>query len=136
MPRRVAVHLLLSSPLLLGAMLLCPTAAGADAAHGQQVFRRCAACHSIAANNPTMPGPNLRTVIGRKAGTLPGFNYSQAMTDAGQSQGIVWTRQTLDQYLTDPDDVVPGTAMQLNFQLTADDRRDVIDYLAQVGTGK
>lgn len=132
MPRHVAVRLLRLSLLLLAAALWQPAAANADAAHGQQVFQRCAACHSVAPNNPTMPGPNLRTVIGRKAGTLPGFNYSQAMTDAGQSQGIVWTRETLDHYLTDPDDVVPGTAMQINFQLTADDRRDVIDYLEQV----
>lgn len=133
MPRYVAVAagLLLSGPILWG-----PAAARADATHGQQVFQHCAACHSVDPSNPVMRGPNLRTVIGRKAGTLPGFDYSPAMVDAGQSQGIVWTRQTLDQYLSDPDDVVPGTAMQIDFQLTPDERRDVIDYLEQVGKGK
>ena len=114
-------------------ILLVPAAARADAARGQQVFQRCAACHSIAATNTAMPGPNLKSVIGRRAGTLPGFEYSSAMVDAGKSDNIVWTRDVLDKYLTDPDDVVPGTAMRPNFQLTADERRDVIDYLEQVG---
>ena len=125
MPRYVAVAVLL--------ILLAPAAAHADAARGQQVFQRCAACHSVAAAATAMPGPNLKGVIGRKAGTLPGFAYSSAMVDAGKSDNIVWARDVLDKYLTDPDDVVPGTAMRLNFQLTADDRRDVIDYLEQVG---
>ena len=114
-------------------ILLASATARADATRGQQVFQRCAACHSVAAAAAAMPGPNLKGVIGRKAGTLPGFQYSSAMVDAGKSDNIVWARGTLDKYLIDPDDVVPGTAMRLNFQLTADDRRDVIDYLEQVG---
>lgn len=130
MPKRVVV---LASVLLSGPMLLGPAEARADAAHGQQVFQRCAACHSVDPKSPPMRGPNLHGVIGRKAGTLKGFDYSPAMADAGQSQGIAWTRQTLDQYLSDPDDVVPGTAMQIDFQLSPDERRDVIDYLEQVG---
>lgn len=114
-------------------ILLVPAAARADAAHGQQVFQRCTACHSIATTATAMPGPNLKGVIGRRAGTLAGFEYSSAMVDAGKSENVVWTRDALDKYLTDPDDVVPGTAMRLTFQLTADERRDVIDYLEQVG---
>lgn len=129
MPRYVPTLLL---GLLFGPILQ-PGPARADTAHGEQVFQRCAACHSIAPANPTMPGPNLRTVIGRRAGTLAGFSYSSAMVDAGKSDNIVWTSETLDKYLTDPDDVVPGTAMQISFQLTPDERRDVIDYLEQVG---
>ncbi|MBV8538114.1 MAG: c-type cytochrome [Alphaproteobacteria bacterium] len=114
-------------------ILLLPATASADATHGQQVFQRCAACHSIAASASAMLGPNLKGVIGRRAGTLPGFEYSSAMVDAGKSDNIVWTRDVLDKYLTDPDDVVPGTAMRLGFQLTAGERRDVIDYLEQAG---
>lgn len=125
MPRYVAA--------VAGALLFLPAAAHADAARGQQVFQRCAACHSVAAAAAAMPGPNLKGVIGRRAGTLSGFAYSSAMVDAGKSDNVVWARDTLDKYLTDPDDVVPGTAMRLNFQLTADERRDVIDYLEQVG---
>ena len=114
-------------------VLLIPATARADAAHGQQVFQRCAACHSVASTATALPGPNLKGVIGRRAGTLAGFEYSSAMVDAGKSENVVWARDTLDKYLTDPDDVVPGTAMRLNFQLTADERRDVIDYLEQAG---
>ncbi|HEX9466133.1 MAG TPA: c-type cytochrome [Alphaproteobacteria bacterium] len=105
----------------------------ADAASGERVFQRCAACHSVAESSSPLPGPNLRTVIGRQAGTLPGFEYSSAMVDAGKSESLTWTHQTLDKYLADPDDVVPGTAMRLNFQLTPDDRGDVIDFLEQAG---
>jgi len=113
--------------------LIVPAAARADAQHGQQVFQRCAACHAVVENAPTLPGPNLRGVIGRRAGTLAGFEYSSAMVDAGKTDHVVWTPQTLDKYLTDPDDVVPGTAMRLNFELTASERRDVIEYLEQAG---
>ena len=125
MPRYVAAAICI--------VLLIPAAARADAARGQQVFQRCAACHSIATTAAAMPGPNLKGVIGRRAGTLAGFEYSSAMVDAGKSDDVVWTRDQLDKYLTDPDDVVPGTAMRLPFQLTADERRDVIDYLEQAG---
>jgi len=117
--------------------LLVPTATLADAGKGQQVFQRCAACHSVAerqnADQGNLPGPNLRGVVGRRAGTLAGFEYSSAMVDAGKTDNVVWTPETLDKYLTDPDDVVPGTAMRLNFPLTPNDRRDVIEYLEQAG---
>ena len=125
MPRYVAAAAVL--------VLLSPGAAHADAAHGQVLFQRCAGCHALAPVSAAMPGPNLAGVIGRRAGTLAGFEYSSAMVDAGKSDNVVWTRATLDKYLADPDDVVPGTAMRLNFQLTANDRRDVIDYLEQAG---
>ena len=122
--------------------LILPTAAPsdawadpglADAGKGQQVFQRCAACHSISSGTGSLPGPNLRGVVGRRAGTLPGFEYSSAMVDAGKTDNVVWTPEMLDKYLTDPDDVVPGTAMRLDFQLTPSDRRDVIEYLEQAG---
>jgi cytochrome c len=129
MARLVAAALILT-PLLLSAP------AHADAARGERVFQRCGACHSVAEGATGMPGPNLRTVIGRRAGTLPGFEYSTPMIDAGKTDNIVWGPDTLDKYLTDPDDVVPGTAMRLNFQLSPDERHDVIDYLQQVGGKK
>ncbi len=110
-----------------------PAAAFADAARGQQVFQRCAACHSVAEGAGKLPGPNLRGVVGRRAGTLAGFEYSSAMRDAGKDDNVTWTPETLDKYLNDPDDVVPGTAMQLNFQLSPDERRDVIEYLRGLG---
>jgi nitrite reductase (NO-forming) len=96
-----------------------------DAAAGRLVFRKCQACHSTEAGK-NMLGPSLAGVIGRKAGTEAGYNYSPAM----KSADIVWSPQTLDQYLTDPAKVVPGNKMPFPGLKTDDDRADVIAYLA------
>ena len=99
-----------------------------DAAAGRLVFRKCQACHSIEPGK-NMLGPSLAGVIGRKSGTEAGYNYSPAM----KSAGIVWNPQTLDQYLTDPAKVVPGNKMPFPGLKTANDRADVIAYLAGGG---
>jgi cytochrome c len=100
----------------------------ADPARGERVFQRCFACHSVVAGEDKLPGPNLRGVIGRRAGTLPGFRFSPALVEAG-ARGVVWTRETLDAYLADPERFIPGTEMGLPGLREADDRRDVIDFL-------
>ena len=92
---------------------------------GRLVFRKCQACHSIESGK-NMLGPSLAGVIGRKAGTEAGYNYSPAM----KSADIVWNPQTLDQYLTDPAKVVPGNKMPFPGLKTDHDRTDVIAYLA------
>jgi cytochrome c len=109
----------------------------ADAASGQlrsgeRVFQRCFACHSIVAGEDRLPGPNLRTVLGRRAGTLPGFRFSPAMIEAG-ARGLVWTRPTLDAYLADPQTYLPGTEMSMPPLTRAEDRQAVIEYLEQAG---
>jgi cytochrome c len=114
------------------ALLALAFAAAADPARGERVFQRCFACHSLVAGEDTLAGPNLRTVVGRRAGTLPGFRFSPAMIEAGAA-GLVWTRTTLDAYLADPPAYVPGTAMEMPPLTEGDDRRDVIDYLEQAG---
>jgi len=96
-----------------------------DASAGRLVFRKCQACHSIEAGK-NMLGPSLAGVIGRKAGAEAGYNYSPAM----KSADIVWSPQTLDQYLTDPAKVVPGNKMPFPGLKTDHDRADVIAYLA------
>ena len=100
----------------------------ADPARGERVFQRCFACHSVVAGEDGLPGPNLRGVIGRRAGTLPGFRFSPALIEQG-ARGLVWTRATLDSYLADPAGFLPGTEMAMPGLSVADDRRDVIDYL-------
>jgi cytochrome c len=105
----------------------------ADPARGERVFQRCYACHSVDATEGKLPGPNLRCVLGRVAGALPGFEFSPALTEAGRARGLVWTRETLDAFLADPQRVVPGTEMSLPGLPDPGDRRDVIDYLAQAG---
>jgi cytochrome c len=122
-----AVALVTAATLLIAAL-----AAGAGPARGERVFQRCYACHSVVAGEHTLPGPNLRGVLGRRAGTLPGFPYSPAMVEAG-ARGLVWTRTALDAYLADPEAYVPGTQMGMPPLIEPDDRRDVIDYLEQDG---
>jgi cytochrome c len=115
--------------LVIGAMTLGNLAPlRADPARGERVFQRCIACHSVVAGEDKLPGPNLRTVIGRRAGTLPGFRFSPALTEAGAG-GLVWTRQTLDAYLAHPSLVIPGTEMGPPGLREAGDRQDVIDFL-------
>lgn len=119
---------------LVAALVLgfIPLAAHGDALRGERVFQRCYSCHSVIAGEDKLQGPNLRAVIGRRAGTLPGFEYSEAMAAAGRERGLVWTRETLDAFIADPEGYLAGTAMNQHLP-SADDRRDVIDYLEAAG---
>jgi nitrite reductase (NO-forming) len=104
-------------------------AGSADSAAGRQVFRKCQACHSVEPGK-NMLGPSLGGIIGRKAGTAPGYSYSPAMNDAS----IVWDAKSLDAYLTEPEKVVPGNKMPFPGLKTDQDRADVIAYLATAGS--
>jgi cytochrome c2 len=115
-----------------GAVTVWCSPAGADPAQGERVFQRCFACHSVVAGEDKLPGPNLRGVVGRRAGTQPGFRFSPALIEAG-ARGLVWTRATLDAYLADPEGFLPGTEMGLPGLRDAVDRRNVIDYLEKSG---
>jgi cytochrome c len=97
--------------------------AAPDVAAGQQVFARCAGCHSTAPGENKI-GPSLAGVLGRKSGTEPGYSYSPALKAAD----ITWDEHTLDQFLTNPMTDVPGTKMFINVPEAAD-RQNVIAYL-------
>ena len=76
--------------LLVVALILASVfAARADPVRGERVFLRCYACHSVVAGEAKLPGPNLSCVLGRRAGTLPGFEFSPAMIEAGAARGLV-----------------------------------------------
>jgi cytochrome c len=105
----------------------------ADAARGERVFQRCYACHSVVAGEDKLPGPNLRCVIGRRAGMLAGFEFSPAMVAAGADRGLTWTRPALETFIRDPQALVPGTTMGPPALAGADDVRDVVDYLEVAG---
>jgi cytochrome c len=115
-----------------GAVTVWCSPAGADPAQGERVFQRCFACHSVVAGEDKLPGPNLRGVVGRRAGTQPGFRFSPVLIEAG-ARGLVWTRATLDAYLADPERFLPGTEMAMPGLHEPVDRRDVIDYLEKSG---
>jgi cytochrome c len=104
----------------------------ADPQQGHVVFARCQICHSAAPGGADMIGPNLSGVIGRKAGSRPGFSYSDGMKAAG----FVWTPQRIDTWLTNPRAMVPGTKMSFAGLSDAKDRADVIAYLATQAPSK
>lgn len=114
-------------PGLIAALLVIAAgqAQAADAAKGEAVFKRCMACHTIADGAPARVGPNLHGVVGRTAGTAPGYTYSKAMA----ASGLTWTPETLDSYLTAPRNVVPGTKMSFPGVPNAAQRADLIAYL-------
>ena len=99
--------------------------AGGDPTAGKQVFKKCQACHSLEPGK-NLVGPSLAGIIGRKAGTETGYDYSPAMKNAG----ITWDQATLDQYLAAPAKVVPGNKMPFPGLKTDHDRADVIAFLA------
>lgn len=95
-----------------------------DAAKGKVDFITCQTCHSLDAGVNKI-GPSLHGIIGRKAGTVPGFKYSNANKDSG----ITWTPEKLFQYLEKPQRVVPGTKMTFAGFDDPQKRADVIAYL-------
>ena len=125
---RLAAGLSAGAALLLASL----SSASADPKHGKVVFQRCYACHSVEQGENTLQGPNLLGVLGRRAGTVPGFEYSPALIEAGARRRLVWTRKTLDVFLADPQLLVPGTSMSMPPLREPAERRDVIDYLDQI----
>jgi cytochrome c len=109
----------------MGALLVASSAASAagDAAAGQQVFTRCAACHSTAPGENKI-GPSLAGVFGRKSGSEAGYSYSPALKAAS----ITWDEHTLNEFLTNPAADVHGTKMFISVPDAAD-RENVIAYL-------
>jgi cytochrome c len=99
-------------------------AAPGDQARGRQVFeKRCTGCHAL---NQDCEGPHLSGVYGRKAGTVSGFDYSDGLKNAH----IVWSEETLERWLTDPQTMVPGAAMDF-YVKDPEERADVIAFLKQ-----
>jgi cytochrome c len=105
----------------------------ADAAAGQQMFNNaCRTCHTVREGD-NRQGPNLHRIIGRKAGSLPGYGYSSAMKEAG----FAWDADKLDRFMATPDAVVSGNTMKPYSGLaSADDRAKIIAYLQSGAAGQ
>ena len=95
------------------------------AAMGEQVFKRCMACHTIDKDGRNGIGPNLHGIVGRAVAAYPGFSYSGAM----KAKGGVWDEAALDTYLEAPMKAVPGTRMAFAGVIDAADRQALILYL-------
>ena len=102
--------------------------ADGDAEAGKKVFNKCKTCHTLEAGVNKV-GPSLAGIIGRPAGTVEGFKYSEAMAGSG----LTWDAATLDQYLADPKGFVPGNKMAFVGLKKEDDRENVIAYLQSGG---
>jgi cytochrome c len=121
----------ISLALLAGLSLATARAATGDPAAGAQAFGACAACHSLEPGR-NRTGPSLAGVIGRRAGTAPGFRrYSAALEESG----IVWDEAALDAWIADPKGLVPGNGMAFRGVLEPQARADLIACLAQGGPG-
>jgi len=94
-----------------------------DPEAGETIYSRCLACHALAYDRT---GPRHCGLFGRRAGSVPGFAYSDAMQDSN----IVWTERTLDRFLANPLKAVPGTTMGYAGIGDARERADLIAYLA------
>jgi cytochrome c len=109
----------------LAVAITTPSYADGVPAAGQQLYAtRCAACHSLEFNSV---GPTHRNLIGRRAGTVPGFTYSQALKDSG----VAWNQETLSRWLADPEKFIPGQKMFVSVP-DARERADIVAYLLLV----
>lgn len=105
--------------------LTAPAAEPALAAKGRTAFAPCAACHGTTADAKKL-GPTLFRVVGRKAGSLPGFKASPALSGSGKT----WTPAELDAFLASPRKAVPGNRMPYAGMANPEQRKAVIAYLA------
>ena len=115
--------------VVIGAMAFraLPAAASAqDAKKGEIIFRQCMACHALEAGKNKI-GPSLHAIVGRQAGTIEGFAYSDAM----KNSGLTWDESNLTQYLLAPKSLVPGTKMAFAGIKDEVKRGDLIAYLKQ-----
>ena len=104
----------------------------ADLDDGQSKFALCKSCHTITEGGPDLVGPNLYGVFGRKAGTKPGFAYSEAL----KATGITWDADQIDRWITDPRKVAQGTKMTYAGMSDPESRRDLVAYLKVATTTK
>jgi len=114
--------------LLAPPSALSQSSSGMEEDSGQRAFNNaCRTCHMVKEGD-NRQGPNLHKIVGRKAGSLPGYAFSSALKGAD----FVWDEEKLDQFIANPYYVVPGNSMKPYGGLSSsDDRKKIITYLAQ-----
>lgn len=115
--------------LLAGALAVlaaAPAAVANDAMRGEALYARCLACHALAFDRV---GPRHCGLLGRRAGSVPGFDYSPAM----KRSKIIWDEKAIERFLANPLAMVPGTSMTYDGVADPRDRADLIAYLKVAG---
>jgi cytochrome c len=113
--------------LILGGALAARPCVAADPAAGKAVFNRCHICHTLDASGRNGAGPNLHGLFGREAGDVEHFGYSAAL----KNSGIVWDEATLQKYLHDPKQFIPGTRMAFPGIKSDKEIADLLAYLRE-----
>jgi len=119
---------ILTAAVVLAAMT--QAAQAQDLAAGEQSFKKCFPCHSIGEGAKNKVGPQLNGIDGRKSGTAPDYNYS----DANKNSGITWNEAAFKDYIKDPRAKIPGTKMIFPGIKNEKESGDLWAYLKQFGT--
>lgn len=120
--------------MIVGCLVLSGGSVGAaearapDLARGARLFKKCIHCHTVNREGRHRIGPNLHGLFGRRAGTIPGFDFSNAWRGAN----FVWTEKTLDTYLRNPRQTIPNNRMQFDGLNRPKDRAALIAYLKTI----
>jgi len=120
---------MLNKPIVMAVLIAAASvpAMAQDAQKGKTVFNVCLACHTIGPGAQNKIGPELNGLDGRKAGTVPNFDYS----DANKSSGIVWNEETFEDYIKNPAAKVPGTKMIFPGIKNEQQEKDLWAYISQ-----
>jgi cytochrome c len=97
----------------------------ANAADGKKIYKKCKACHTVDAGGKNKIGPNLNGVVGRAAGSVEGFKYSDVLL----ASGVTWDEASLDAFLKKPKKFMKGTKMSFKGLKKEDDRAAIIEFL-------
>jgi cytochrome c len=108
-------------------LLVAPSAQAQDAAAGEKVFAQCRACHQVGPTARNLVGPKLNGLFGRKAGSVDGYNYS----DANKNSGITWDEKVFAEYIKNPRGKIPGTKMVYAGLKDEQRIKDLTAYLKQ-----
>lgn len=114
--------------LALGSTAALAQSPAGDPAKGANVFKKCMACHAVGEGAKNKVGPELNGIIGRKMGSIEGFNYSDTLKEHN-AKGDVWTAEILSQYLANPKGYMPGVKMVFAGLPKETDRADLEAYL-------
>lgn len=106
-----------------------PAEAAGDPAAGEKVFQKCRACHQVGETAKNVVGPKLNGVIGRPAGSVEGYSYS----DANKNSGLTWDEATFQDYIKAPRVKIPNTKMVFPGLKSEQEIEDILAYLKQFG---